>query len=257
MESVLGESEPGDIHQTGLAVMRRAQETIRSENDAHPEYGKMQTTGVVACIDRREHTLTWFSIGDSAVFVCPRRKKPKKMTIEDTDIGELLSQGKITPKTASQATVGHALNRWLGMDVMPESFDGCIRTGRKALKRGDAVLVCSDGFYSKLSPATIGRLVRKNGSPDALVKAARDRGSQDDITVALAIPKVRITTRRVPLGIAIASAAFCFALGFLCGTGLSIRMKGNDTHFRPLMQEPVHEAAPDTLTTLSKENETV
>ena len=136
-------------------------------------------------------------------------------------------------------------------------FDRCIRTGRKALKRGDAVLVCSDGFYSKLSPKTIGRLVRKSESPNALVKAARDLGSLDDITVALAMPESRMTTRRIPLGIAIASAVFSFALGFLCGTELSIRMKGNGTPIRPLILRSAQEAAQDTMPTITKDNETV
>lgn len=258
MESVLKNSGQSDIHQLGLAIMRSAQESILSASATHPEYGKMQTTGVVACIDKSEHTLTWFSIGDSAVFVCPKRKKPVKLTIEDTDIGEQLAMGKLSPKTAAQATVGHELNRWLGMDISPESIGRCIRTGKKELSLSDAVVVCSDGFYSKVPVKMLGKLARKNEVPEAMIKAARENGSQDDITVICAKSSITGHVWHIQSGSAIALALFLFACGFLCGVFLATIMKETPPYQRLHMHEVVPETAPtDTLTLKTEEDETV
>ena len=258
MKTVLSVQGDDNILHTGLSIMKGAQESLLSTNAEHPEYGKMQTTGVIACIDRHEHSLSWFSIGDSALFVCPRRKKPFKLTTEDTDIGELIALGKMTEKDATKATVGHELNRWLGMSVDPESISHYVRTGTIQLKSDDLILACSDGFYSKVSIKTLGQLVHKNYSPDGLVKVAKDSGSQDDITVIMAKPYAEKRMCRFPPGLIIASAVFFYACGFLCGALLSRMMKGNEPSPRPIIQGLVPAAEPvDTLTLNTKEDEAV
>lgn len=258
METILSAHSDDDIHHIGFSIMKSAQENILRASAEHSEYGKMQTTGVIACIECYDRSLTWFSIGDSAIFVCPNRKKPVKLTTEDTDIGELLAQGKMTKRDASKATVGHELNRWLGMGVEPASIDCYVRTGTIKLRSDDLILVCSDGLYSKITPKTLGRLICKNYNPERLVKAAKDSGSQDDITVIVAKPYTRKRLCRIPPGLLLASAVFLFTCGFLCGALLSRTMKRNEPFPRPTIQESVPATGPvDTLTFKTKENEAV
>lgn len=253
MEYVLNEGKPDTITEKGLAIMQRAQEYILNENANHPEYGMLQTTGVIACIETFSNTLTWFSIGDSALLVCPKRKRPEKLTIEDTDIGELISQGKITPKSATQATTGHELNKWLGMNVSPEMIRNHIRTGHKKLIQNESVIICSDGFYTKVPNNIISKLIRKNKEADEFVKTAKLMGSQDDITVILAKP---FNKRKHSInGFIIATAILIFGFGFFCGTELTFRLKDNNTILRPIYQETTGTETTDTLKYKSEEYE--
>lgn len=240
MQTTLDDTIDRSIYQKGISIMRLAQERILAESATHPEYGEMRTTGVIACIDTVNHSLTWFSIGDSAIFVCPKRGLPIKLTIEDSDIGELLSQGRITEEDASRAAVGHELNRYLGMDVQSDSIHNYIRTGTRSLSKEDAILCCSDGLYSKVSPKLLRQHFRQNGSLDSLIKFARNLGSEDDITVIFARPEPKARTQRPHMTVAI--IFFAFALGFFCGAGYSL-MKMKET-------VPSHRLDnPDTLIT--------
>ena len=64
-------------------------------------------------------------------------------------------------------------------------------TGRIRLRRGDVLLLCSDGLSGKLRAEDIQRIVGGNGANlsaacDALVQEANNRGGEDNITVVLA-----------------------------------------------------------------------
>lgn len=226
MQTVFDDTVDENIYQNGVAIMRLAQERILTESASHPEYGEMRTTGVIACIDTVNHSLIWFSIGDSAVFVCPKRKLPIKLTMEDSDIGELLSMGGITEAAASRATVGHELNRYLGMAVRPDDIQNYIRTGTRKLSKDDTVLCCSDGLYSKVTPKILKQQFRKSRSLDSLIKIARELGSEDDITVTCARPEEKANNHQAIYRIIVAFTFFAFALGFFCGVRYSLlRMK--------------------------------
>lgn len=237
MEIVLGETTQKNIEQVGLSIMKRAQEEILTYSAVHPESGKMRSTATIACIDKRQHTLTWFSIGDGAGFICNKKGKLQKLTIEDTDIGELVAEGKISRKTALQATVGHELNRWLGMDVKADMFENYIRSGCIGLNKYDSVLLCTDGLHSKLPDKIIARSVQNKDDIETLIIKARKAGSQDDITLILASPAVIKNTIQLPIKLAIACMVLSFAFGILLGAGLQLCMKEHVEHSRHIIQE--------------------
>lgn len=251
MESILKDSEGEDILMTGFNIMRQAQDSILAIGKQHPEYGRMRTTGVLACIDKSEKMLSWFSIGDSAAFICPKRKKAKKLTIEDTDIGEMLSQGKMSSKEAERATGGHELNRWLGMEgISPEVITHYVRFGQTCLKQKDSVLICTDGFYTRISPKMISKFLRKGASSEDLIKEARLLKSQDDITVALARTVKRAQHHLIPLGFCIAIVSFFFAAGVLLGVGLSDWSRRTKTNHEIILQEVGQHPVPMDTTSL-------
>lgn len=239
MESILEDSLNKDIHYIGLSIMESAQEAILDAQVKHPEYGALQSTGAIACINLINRSLTWFSIGDSAVFVCPRKKLPIKLTTEDTDIGERLSQGRISRNTALKATVGHELKRWLGMDITPKGIRRFIRTGTRPLDQDDIIMVCSDGFYSKMPPRLFNRLVWKREDAKVLAKKAKDLGSQDDITIIYARPIAEKPTMQIHHKIAI--AVLMFSLVVLCGVVIIILLKEKSSYARLISQWPVIE----------------
>ena len=256
MKSVIDGEEGSDIGQCGLAILRNAQKEILTAAAEHPEYGIMQTTAIIACVEQESERLTWFSIGDSALFVVPKRGKARKLTIEDTDIGEMIALGKMSSKEASRATVGHELNRWLGMPVPPERIHNKIRTGTTILSRHDSVLVCSDGLYTNVPDAILANWSQKGKDANAMVKAARGLGSKDDISVIIATPECKNHYRQIPLGFMGASIVFFFTLGFLCGTGVSLKMKDLGPKQRPIIQDSTPVAVQtDSLTIMQIDNE--
>ncbi len=257
MKTILDEEEGSDINECGLVILQRAQEIILKTGAEHPEYGIMQTTAVIACLEQESHKLSWFSIGDSALFVIPKRGKARKLTIEDTDIGEMVALGKMSLKEASKATVGHELNKWLGMPVPPEGICENIRTGATILGHHDSVLVCSDGLYAKVPDIVLADWLRKGKEATSMAKAAVDLGSMDDITVITVVPERFLRCGQVPLGLMLASVVFSFALGFLCGTGVSIKMKDLGNIQRPIMQDTTEVVSrTDSLTIMCEDNET-
>lgn len=258
MKTFLDEEDGGDINECGLVILQRAQEIILKTGAEHPEYGKMQTTAVIACLEQESQKLSWFSIGDSALFIVLKRGKARKLTIEDTDIGEMVALGKMSLKEASKATVGHELNKWLGMPIPPENIRENIRTGVTILGSQDSILVCSDGLYAKVPDVVLADWLRKGKDAESMAKAATDLGSMDDITVIKAVPERVQRCGKVPLGLMLAAMVFSFALGFLCGTGASIKMKDLSYIQRPTMRNSTEVASQtDSLTIMHKDNETI
>lgn len=249
MLDILRVEEPDSVLDTGFAIFKRAQESILKMNREHPEYGEMRTTGAVVCIDRLNHMLYWFSIGDSAIFLFRKHRLLKKLTIEDTDIGVLLAEGKISRKAASRATLGHELNRWLGMNAHSDTIESYVRAGSIKLHRKDSILLCTDGLYSKLSPKTLTRLLRGYVDPESLIKAAINSGSEDDISFIHAIPNIECSTTLVPLKLVIASMILMFSWGLFIGAAFQCRLKEKVEKSRLVIQEMENaKGATDSLT---------
>ena len=254
MNAVLTGSSFDSVLDAGFAIFRRAHASILEMNMVHPEYGKMRTTGAVACIDRKNHSLRWFSIGDSAIYLFRKHRKLQKLTIEDTDIGILLAQGKISHKAASRATIGHELNRWLGMNVHPDAIDNYVRTGYIELHKQDSILLCTDGLYSKLSFKQLSRLISNEADPEILIKSAIQSGSEDDISLIHAIPDIKPSSTLISLKLVLASMILMFACGFFSGTYVHYRMKENTGEMRHILREgEKSEESTDSLTIFKTE----
>lgn len=256
MESTIRDLIGKDIDEIGNEIMSRAQAAILDAGRQNPGPQGMHTTGVIICIDKVDKILTWFSIGDSAAFVCPKRKKPIKLTVEDTDIGEMLANGRISQKEAKSAVGGQALNRCLGMiDVSPLIMSQYIRTGQIQLKSNDTVIICSDGFYSKVSPKQIAKLIKNGSTPEQFVKAARNNKSLDDITIAIAKPIPE--KRNIQLRTCIVIAVSFFIIGILMGASFTEFVRKKRQTQSSFIYETTHVSATiDTSTINTGEYET-
>lgn len=262
MTAMLNDITSGiNIPKFGLAILSKAQNEIISKQQESEELARISTTAVIACIDTVAKKLHWFSIGDSALFICGNTKKPVKLTVEDSVNGYLLAKRKVSVSEAKKMFVGNALNWCLGKHVDTDELIAHVHYGCAPLKPQETIMVCSDGLYSYLPPKYISRILREGDSIEKkntmLIKSAKAHGSRDDTTVVCAIPDGEKKAGQVPFAIVLAAIVFFFALGFLCGTLLTFHLKGKDVKLSPIIQEAVQVIAPiDSLTIIHEENET-
>jgi protein phosphatase len=152
------------------------------EESAEPGRHGMGTTLVAALVEDGEYFVA--NVGDSRGYVLVR-DDIRQLTEDHSFVAEAMKRGQ-THEQAMATPWRNALTRSIGPDrkVDVDVF------GPFPLRRGSALLVCSDGLYKTLADEDIhGLFVRSDGTPGAartLVAAALERGSDDNISVAIA-----------------------------------------------------------------------
>src|SRR6266576_2375348 len=124
-------------------------------------------------------------VGDSRGYII-RKDQIRLATKDQSLVQQLVDVGQISEAEAETHMFRNVILQALGaqVDVTPA-------TGRIRLRRGDVLLLCSDGLSGKLRAEDIQRIVGGNGANlsaacDALVQEANNRGGEDNITVVLA-----------------------------------------------------------------------
>src|SRR6267142_5425864 len=124
-------------------------------------------------------------VGDSRAYVM-RGQQIRLATKDQSLVQQLVDVGQISEAEAETHMFRNVILQALGAqsEVSPA-------TGRIRLRRGDVLLLCSDGLSGKLRAEDIQRIVGGNGANlsaacDALVQEANNRGGEDNITVVLA-----------------------------------------------------------------------
>lgn len=127
--------------------------------------------------------------GDSRVYHLTA-KDAAPLTRDHSWAENAVSRGLMTAEQAARDPRAHMITRWLGpQEEAPE-----VETFRLRLEPGEALLCCSDGFYSYFVPPSgreseMARILLQPRSTlranlDRLVHIALDRGGHDDITGA-------------------------------------------------------------------------
>ena len=169
----------------------RLLEAVRSANDAvlraaaeDPSLAGMGSTLVAAALypDR----FTAVNVGDSRLYHLSGRRLTQ-VTRDHSFVAMLLEAGHITEAEARVHPNRNMITRAVGTDrdVRPDLYH-C------AWKKGDLLLLCSDGLCGSLEPDTMRKILsdRKrtpDEKADALIRAALGAGSSDNITVVLAV----------------------------------------------------------------------
>jgi PPM family protein phosphatase len=150
--------------------------------DSYEECKGMQTT----------LSLCWFTpgwmyfghIGDSRIYHLPRRKKEmRQITQDDTHVGWLFRNGKITEYEARTHPRRNVLQKALGggnQFVEPQ-------VGAVGWERGDVFLLCTDGLIDGLFDHQLIELLRADGGSAQQLVAASIKNSGRDNTTALII----------------------------------------------------------------------
>lgn len=156
----------------------KANQAILQDQQAHPERADMGTTAVVVAL--REEPFC-AHIGDSRLYRL-RGAKLEQLTEDHTWVARALRLGSISADQARTHPMRHVLSQCLGREDMEHidihAFD---------CQPSDRLLLCSDGLTEELSDHMIASNLKSirasEMAADALVKAAKERGGRDNITV--------------------------------------------------------------------------
>ncbi|MDQ2937856.1 MAG: protein phosphatase 2C domain-containing protein [Acidobacteriota bacterium] len=157
-----------------LAIHHRSQEDSRCAG--------MGATFTGAAI--RGDLLDFVQVGDSRGYII-RRNQIRLATKDQSLVQQLVDVGQISEAEAETHMFRNVILQALGAqgDVTPV-------TGRIRLRRGDTLLLCSDGLSGKLRSEDIQNIVAGNRdltkACDELIAEANNRGGEDNITVILA-----------------------------------------------------------------------
>lgn len=158
-----------------LAIHHRSQEDARCAG--------MGATFTGAAV--KEDDLDLVQVGDSRAYII-RKDQIRLATKDQSLVQQLVDVGQISEAEAETHMFRNVILQALGAqsEVSPA-------TGRIRLRRGDILLLCSDGLSGKLRAEDIQRIVLSNYSDlaaacEALVDEANNRGGEDNITVILA-----------------------------------------------------------------------
>ena len=157
-----------------LAIHHRSQEDSRCAG--------MGATFTGAAI--RNDLLDFVQVGDSRGYII-RRDQIRLATKDQSLVQQLVDVGQISEAEAETHMFRNVILQALGAqgDVTPV-------TGRIRLRRGDTLLLCSDGLSGKLRAEDIQNIVVSNRdlskACDELIAEANNRGGEDNITVILA-----------------------------------------------------------------------
>ena len=137
-------------------------------------------------------SLCWFTpdwmyfghVGDSRIYHLPKRKKEiKQLTEDDTHVGWLLRNGKISEYEARTHPRRNVLQKALGggnQFVDPQ-------VGAVSYERGDIFLICSDGLIDGLHDHQLMELLRADKNAAQQIVSASVKNSGRDNTTALVV----------------------------------------------------------------------
>lgn len=120
-------------------------------------------------------------LGDSRIYLL-RDGELEALTRDHSFIQELVERGTITAAEAAKRRFNSGPTRFVGMagPVMPD-----VRTIQ--LRKGDRLLLCSDGLTGMLEEEQIGTILTNHPAPSEacakLIEAANAAGGDDNITV--------------------------------------------------------------------------
>ncbi len=143
------------------------------------------------------------SVGDSRIYLL-REGRIQQVTTDHTWVQEAIERGILTPELARNHPNVHVIRRYLGAPEPPEvdfrlrlydsEGDALAEANQgTSLRRGDILLLCTDGLTDLVWNDEIAEVIRAKGNvkaaAQALVDLANERGGHDNITVILlAVP---------------------------------------------------------------------
>jgi serine/threonine protein phosphatase PrpC len=182
-----GDSETGGDQETPLVECLKnatvyANLAIHHKSQEDSRCAGMGATFTGAAIHR--DLLDLVQVGDSRGYII-RKDQIRLATKDQSLVQQLVDVGQISEAEAETHMFRNVILQALGAqgDVTPV-------TGRVRLRRGDMLLLCSDGLSGKLRSEDIQNILASNedlaSACEELVAEANNRGGEDNITVILA-----------------------------------------------------------------------
>lgn len=172
----------GDPQQALIQGLTTAHDNIQAYAAEHPDLTGMGTTCTAISIVGQK--LYFAHVGDSRLYLV-RGMTPSRLTRDHSYVGRLVESGIVRSEDAESHPQRHILTAALGSgkDIQPDFADTPI-----ALKRGDTLILCTDGLWSLVSEQELAGIVHRCDPAQAcedLVKLALERGGPDNITVLI------------------------------------------------------------------------
>lgn len=163
------------------SAIQKANEKIRQKAAADENYQGMGTTLVVATFDGKEMIVG--NVGDSRLYLIS--DDIRQVTTDHSLVEEMIRMGGLERTKARTHPDKNIITRAIGVvDVVDVDFFEL-----SDLKRGDIVLMCSDGLSNMLDDLEIKKIISNAGTleekANKLIAAANANGGRDNITVIL------------------------------------------------------------------------
>jgi protein phosphatase len=193
VDAVLGELRlhwvdgPPSADPTAFAIAlhgatKIANDRIHRYATEHPENRGMGTTATIAGI--LGDFLYVAQVGDSRAYLI-RGRRASQITKDQSLMQRLIEAGEITAEEAEVSERRNIILQALG----PESYVK-IDVTRQQLRRGDVVVLCSDGLSGVVRDVEIAEIVGEGtdlvAASQQLIARANDNGGPDNITVVTA-----------------------------------------------------------------------
>jgi serine/threonine protein phosphatase PrpC len=163
-------------------AVERANERIHLYSKEHPDVRGMGTTVTVAGV--LHDSLYMAQVGDSRAYLV-RGGVATQLTKDQSLMQRLVDAGELTEEEAEQSERRNIILQALGPDPKIR-----VDLTWQALRRGDTLVICSDGLSGQVKREEIGQLVKEEPDLDAvctrLINMANERGGPDNITVVTA-----------------------------------------------------------------------
>ena len=181
VETRLASAEIVDLGKLMSAALEEANSKILEYVGSHPESRGMGSTGVTALVTQNGAAVAW--VGDSRGYLVESGAL-RQVTKDHSLVQRLIDIGQITPEQARTHEHKNVITRSLGAR---QSGPAGAEAVAVRLKRGDQLLLCSDGLTTHVEDKDVATILRRHRDPyDAareLIAAANAGGGTDNITV--------------------------------------------------------------------------
>ncbi|HVA68070.1 MAG TPA: Stp1/IreP family PP2C-type Ser/Thr phosphatase [Candidatus Binataceae bacterium] len=181
VETRLASAETVDPGKLMSAALEEANSKILEYVGSHPESRGMGSTGVTALVTQNGAAVAW--VGDSRGYLLESGAL-RQVTKDHSLVQRLIDIGQITPEQARTHEHKNVITRSLGAR---QSGPAGAEAVAVRLKRGDQLLLCSDGLTTHVEDKDVAAILRRHRDPynaaRELIAAANAGGGTDNITV--------------------------------------------------------------------------
>jgi serine/threonine protein phosphatase PrpC len=168
-----------DLQARFMDRVNRAHQTIQDQS--RRLNGATVGATLVALLAFDRHFACIWS-GDSRIYLL-RSGQFQQVTVDHTEVNELLRQGAITPEQAATWPRRNVITRAIGVHDRPMTDE---RSG--VLAHGDTFLLCSDGLTEHIEDHEMAEAISRLPPQEAcnvLVQHTLERGAKDNVTVVV------------------------------------------------------------------------
>ena len=181
----LDQSLRAESHSSPDDILKEAVERANREvHEAGREPGRAGMGATLTAVLVRDTHAHIASVGDSRAYLL-REGRLRQMTRDQSYVQVLLDAGLIKEQDAAHSAFSSII-----LQSMGQKEDVQVALGRLELRRGDRLLICSDGVTGHLNDTDLAEVLKSRDSVDVitqrLVDMANERGGSDNITAVVA-----------------------------------------------------------------------